>query len=188
MTLITESLFLELTSNTQVQARSSKAPTRVWGAAYHIPAEHAAEVKEYLDIREINGYSIEYVAFHPYSPNSTSSAAPVSAPATIRTLLYIGLPSNPQFLGVQSQEAVAQRIAVSVGPSGKNSEYLFNLQAALGSLIGEDVSAVDEHIDDLVKRVRELEKVGVHRRRGSFKKQDSNDSQREEVEEIEVTR
>ncbi|KFY31339.1 hypothetical protein V493_01196, partial [Pseudogymnoascus sp. VKM F-4281 (FW-2241)] len=31
------------------------APDRVWGAAYHIPASRAAEVREYLDIREING-------------------------------------------------------------------------------------------------------------------------------------
>ncbi|KFY70713.1 hypothetical protein V499_08985 [Pseudogymnoascus sp. VKM F-103] len=31
------------------------APEKVWGAAYHIPASRAAEVRDYLDIREING-------------------------------------------------------------------------------------------------------------------------------------
>lgn len=31
---------------------------RVWGVAYRIEAEHVEEVKEYLDIREINGYTI----------------------------------------------------------------------------------------------------------------------------------
>lgn len=31
---------------------------KVWGVAYRIKAEHVEEVKEYLDIREINGYTI----------------------------------------------------------------------------------------------------------------------------------
>lgn len=31
---------------------------KVWGVAYRIEAEHVEEVKEYLDIREINGYTI----------------------------------------------------------------------------------------------------------------------------------
>lgn len=31
---------------------------KVWGVAYRIEANHVEEVKEYLDIREINGYTI----------------------------------------------------------------------------------------------------------------------------------
>lgn len=34
------------------------AADKVWGVAYRIEAEHVEEVKEYLDIREINGYTI----------------------------------------------------------------------------------------------------------------------------------
>ena len=65
-------------------------------------------------------------------------------------MVYIGLPSNPQFLGRQSPEAVAEVIATSVGPSGANAEYLFMLEEALESL-GE--GSGDWHVEDLAKRV-----------------------------------
>ena len=113
--------------------------------AYRIPAAHVEEVKRYLDIREINGYSIEYTVFYP----STGAAPPRGI---IRgCLVYIGLPSNPQFLGVQTQEEVAGVIARSEGPSGRNDEYLFMLERGLREL-GEE----DEHVGDLTRRVRVL--------------------------------
>lgn len=71
--------------------------------------------------------------------------------------MYIGLPSNPQFLGRQSPQAVAEVIAGSAGPSGANAEYLFMLEAALMGL-GE--GSVDEHVRDLAERVRSLMKGG----------------------------
>lgn len=40
---------------------------KVWGVAYRIEAEHVEEVKEYLDIREINGYTIVSQALGGYS-------------------------------------------------------------------------------------------------------------------------
>lgn len=41
------------------------AADKVWGVAYRIKAEHVEEVKEYLDIREINGYTIVSQALGP---------------------------------------------------------------------------------------------------------------------------
>lgn len=114
------------------------------GVAYRIPPAYVEEVKRYLDIREINGYSIEYAVFYP------STGEPPRG--IIRDcMVYIGLPSNPQFLGVQTQEEVAGVIARSEGPSGRNDEYLFMLERALREL-GEE----DEHVGDLARRVREL--------------------------------
>tara|TARA_R110002003_G_scaffold589_15_gene20692 strand:- start:32387 stop:33004 length:618 start_codon:yes stop_codon:yes gene_type:complete len=157
---------------------------RVWGAAYHIPAEYVAEVRNYLDIREINGYSIQFTPFHP-APSTTSTATseppasnppsstdipttddaagltrphPASVPpspsAPLRCLVYIGLPSNPQFLGPQEPEALARRILASRGPSGENREYLYNLESALAGLGGE---SGDRHVSDLVERCRAIE-------------------------------
>ena len=68
-------------------------------------------------------------------------------------MVYIGLPSNPQFLGREPPEDVARVIAASRGPSGANAEYLFMLEESLASLGGE---SGDSHIKDLANRVKLL--------------------------------
>ncbi|KIV90461.1 hypothetical protein PV10_07767 [Exophiala mesophila] len=116
---------------------------RVWGVAYHIIPSKVAEVKEYLDIREINGYSIQYTPFHP-----ADTASP-----DLNCLVYIGLPNNPQFLGPLLPETIAETINASIGPSGENREYLLHLEDALENL---SPLSHDEHISDLARRVRAL--------------------------------
>ena len=72
-------------------------------------------------------------------------------------MVYIGLPSNPQFLGKQDPQDVAEVITRSTGPSGTNSEYLFMLEEALEGLAPE---SGDGHVKDLALRVRRLLKDG----------------------------
>ncbi|KAG6995484.1 glutathione-specific gamma-glutamylcyclotransferase [Physcia stellaris] len=131
-------------------------PLPVHGAAYRIPPQHVAEVSAYLDLREINGYSIQYTDFYPSVPASGQEG---EGGGTIRCLVYIGLPTNPQFLGVQPPERVAEVIRRSRGPSGENSEYLFMLERALEGF-GEGAGG-DEHVSDLARRVRALEAKGM---------------------------
>lgn len=126
---------------------------KVWGVAYRIEPAHVAEVKEYLDIREINGYSIHYTAFHP-SPSSPSDDAVQNPKEPIRTLVYIGTPDNDQFTGPQDVEALAEHIYRSEGPSGLNRAYLLSLDEALRELGPE--SQGDEHVADLSARVRAI--------------------------------
>jgi cation transport regulator ChaC len=151
-----------------------------------------AEVTEYMNIREINGYTIQYTPFHrgssteppgeslteptPAPPKAqdmtatyqdvhiapasqatitTEGAAPV--PSTIKCLVYIGLPSNPQFLGPQDPQALAEHIVNSRGPSGENRDYLYELETALDGLSPE---SGDEHVSDLARRCREVEARG----------------------------
>ncbi|THX84200.1 ChaC-like protein [Aureobasidium pullulans] len=128
----------------------SDAPPTTWGAAYRIPARHVAEVREYLDIREINGYSIQYTPFHV----SKTYAASHELPAPIDCLVYVGLPDNPQFMGPQDLQGLAEHIVKSRGPSGENKDYLYGLDQALIEL-GE--GSEDEHVHDLARRCREVE-------------------------------
>ncbi|KAM4055083.1 chaC-like protein [Hirsutella rhossiliensis] len=122
----------------------SSAPEKVWGVAYRIIPERITEVKDYLDIREINGYSIHYTPFHP---------AHGSPPIT--TLVYIGTPDNEQFVGPQEPHKLARHILASRGPSGLNKDYLYNLHTALTELSPD---SGDAHVSDLAQRVRALER------------------------------
>ena len=119
----------------------------MWGAAYHIPPLRVPEVRDYLDIREINGYSIQYTPFHPVDFSH----------GTLNCLVYIGLPSNPQFLGPQDPDVLARHILKSKGPSGENKEYLYMLETALEELSSE---SEDEHIRNLAGRCKRLEAEG----------------------------
>jgi glutathione-specific gamma-glutamylcyclotransferase len=101
------------------------------------------EVKEYLDIREINGYSVQYTTFHVADLPGRS----------IKCLIYIGMPDNPQFMGALSPQDVAERINQSVGPSGENRDYLLQLEESLKRLSTE---SVDAHVSDLARRVGEM--------------------------------
>ncbi|KAJ4287318.1 hypothetical protein N0V90_012716 [Kalmusia sp. IMI 367209] len=177
---------------------------RVWGAAYHIPAAKVPEVREYLDIREINGYSIQFTPFHQ-APFSTSISSPRTSPAPggapshhssrsisasttisafpsttehpIDCLVYIGLPSNQQFLGPQDPQELARHILKSRGPSGENREYLFMLERALGELSRH---SGDAHVSDLVRRCKEIEKEEMEKLDGDEGVDEAVDEDRRE--------
>jgi glutathione-specific gamma-glutamylcyclotransferase len=68
--------------------------------------------------------------------------------------VYIGLPNNPQFLGPQDPQELAEHILKSKGPSGENKEYLYMLRNALDDLSPE---SGDGHVSDLAQRTAELE-------------------------------
>jgi len=116
---------------------------KVWGTAYRIEAPKVDEVRQYLDIREINGYTIHYTPFHP-----------ADGSGIISTLVYIGTPDNDQFMGPQNPQALAEHIYKSEGPSGLNKDYLLSLETALDGLSEE---SGDGHVKDLAKRLRAFE-------------------------------
>ncbi|KAL9092916.1 MAG: hypothetical protein Q9159_000540 [Coniocarpon cinnabarinum] len=159
-----ESLLCKLELRLTAFVKHASAPPKTWGVAYHIPHEFVEEVKEYLDIREINGYSIDFAAFHvPVYVRHSSQSADLSSSKSsqqdsqsISCLVYIGMPNNPQFLGPQDPDQLAAHIVRSRGPSGENKEYLYNLEEALERVrkdAGVDVE-VDNHVKDIARRAR----------------------------------
>jgi cation transport regulator ChaC len=153
-----------LTLRQQWDLEASSQTSAVWGAAYHIPPSHAREVHAYLDDREIDGYTVHYTPFHPSTaPAGTARNSLPGEPAISQILqpmicmVYIGLPTNSQFLrnpSLRDPTSVAQVISISCGKSGENREYLYLLEKALQGL---GLGSADRHVTDLVRRVKSLE-------------------------------
>lgn len=75
-------------------------------------------------------------------------------------MVYIGQPTNPQFLrdpAHRDPQDVARVISVGRGLSGKGTEYLYLLEKALEGL---GLGSADLHVTDLVRRVKAIEAVG----------------------------
>ena len=131
---------------------------KVWGVAYYIEAENVSKVKEYLDIREQDGYSTHRVPFHIVDHDLSSHPALLEIPedsitgdSYIESMIYIGTIDNESFVGPEYIEETAKKIKVSKGPSGENSEYLEELTAAVRLL---HAGARDYYLEDLVKLVQ----------------------------------
>jgi cation transport regulator ChaC len=114
-------------------------PDEVIGKVYRVPPEARSAVLARLDHREKGGYArVETdVALldRPTEPPPTS-------PAAVRALIYIATPDNPNYLGPASDEAIADQVLQSRGPSGPNDEYVLRLAEAL-----REIGHPDPHVE-----------------------------------------
>ncbi|KAF5340542.1 hypothetical protein D9757_014847 [Collybiopsis confluens] len=121
----------------------------ILGIAYTIDPAYEVEVREYLDYREKDGYTLETVDVWGVDANGVE-----------KTLLhgvycYVGRNDNPSFIGSEPLDALAYKIWESVGPSGPNKEYLYNLVEAVRRLAPE---SHDSHLYALETRIRALDR------------------------------
>ncbi|KAF9463169.1 ChaC-like protein [Collybia nuda] len=119
----------------------------VWGIAYTIDPIYEAEVRDYLDYREKDGYTMETLDIYGMDDG-------VEKVIIHGAICYVGRDDNPSFVGSEPLDALADRIWTSVGPSGRNKDYLYNLAAAIHNL---SPSSYDSHLYALEAKVRALD-------------------------------
>jgi len=115
--------------------------------AYTIDPEYEDEVREYLDFREKNGYTVHTVDIY----NLVSGREEVIIPSCT---VYVGLATNPAFVGPEPLDYLSHRIWSCTGPSGPNRDYLYALAKAIRELAP---ASHDLHLASLEERVRALE-------------------------------
>ena len=109
------------------------------GIAYLVDAGIAEETLRDLDHREKNGYER-----HELQLSFPDHAESVSG------LVYVARQDNHAFLGEAPLTEMAEQIAICTGPSGRNSDYLFELAAAL-----RNIDCDDPHVFELEAAVRQ---------------------------------
>lgn len=105
------------------------------GMAYLI----SPQVFNHLDHREKNGYLriVEDIW--------------LSGDKFYEGVIYVASEDNEAFLGPASECEIARHIAVSEGPSGRNTDYVISLADALRELEGDDphVFAIEQYLMEL---------------------------------------
>ena len=102
------------------------AGARCWGVAYRVAAEHVALVLERLDARECGGYQRRTLAF--------SAAAGDLEAVTV----YVADHRNPNYVGPEEEQRIAEIVRRAIGHSGANREYVLHLAEALAQAGEED--------------------------------------------------
>lgn len=145
------------------------------GVVYYIPPSHAQEVREYLDVREQNGYTIHTVPVHLYpTPEQQEKLAssldhlerdPETGCQVLHTSVYIGTTDpdeNEAFVGAETIDDTANVISGAVGPSGSNYLYLKMLYESLAAMYleyqfaGDKSHGRDMYLDVLMDKVNTL--------------------------------
>ncbi|OWF38401.1 putative glutathione-specific gamma-glutamylcyclotransferase 2 [Mizuhopecten yessoensis] len=129
---------------------SEESKEKVWGVAYEISVEEESKVRQHLDFREKEGYTLAMVKFHPENTQEQP----------IDLQLYLATEENFNYLGPAPIDEIAKQVIVSVGPSGKNVDYVLNLAQAMRSIApGRE----DPHLYELEKEIKFQQKsMGSH--------------------------
>lgn len=128
------------------------------GVVYYIPSDYATTVREYLDIREQNGYTLHKVEVHlEVSPEQETelfeslnrlAVHESTGRRILTTSVYIGIVNNGAFIGPEDVQDTAAVIATSHGPSGSNYKYLKMLCDSLDEM---DLSRSENITDNYLK-------------------------------------
>ncbi|XP_054788519.1 gamma-glutamylcyclotransferase 2-3 isoform X2 [Prosopis cineraria] len=118
-----------------------------WGVAYKIYKKEDQEIAfTYLEAREKQYDKKVYL--------DVFAELTATTPAISGVMVYIASPDkdvNTNYLGPASVEEIARQIIRAEGPSGPNTDYLFQLEKAL-----LQIGCQDKHVMDLANEVRRI--------------------------------
>lgn len=109
-----------------------------WGIAYEIPSDDPANVLVGLDDRERGGYDRVEVEIICSASWWGAGDSDEDGSGAVSGVVYIAGPENPNYLGEASSLDIARQIVSASGPSGANSEYVFELARSLRAMGAED--------------------------------------------------
>jgi glutathione-specific gamma-glutamylcyclotransferase len=115
----------------------------VWGMAYAIARAAWPETEAALELREQQGYARLTVDIGLAASEQADRVV-----ETVAGLLYVATPANPHFIGPEPLEVTADVVRRSRGPSGRNIDYVLELDRTLTAMGAEDpeVSALAERV------------------------------------------
>jgi len=139
-------------------SQQNEKPSMTEGVIYTIPSDQVEHCLEELDFREKGGYA-----------RDVAEVVECTTGLSFKALIYRGTPDNPAFWSraLLDLPFAAAIMAVSIGPSGRNSEYLFHLDAFMQDPHVSRQSRFDHHVGDtrtssLAKMTKELQKYDLY--------------------------
>jgi cation transport regulator ChaC len=110
-----------------------EAPGTIWGAAYAIDRAAWPAIEAALELREQQGYVRTTVELGLAAGEQAGRVV-----ETVRGLVYTATPANPYFVGPEPLAATAELVRRSRGPSGRNVDYVLELERALAAMGAAD--------------------------------------------------
>jgi cation transport regulator ChaC len=112
-----------------------------WGVAYRLAEETASSTLTLLDWREREGYDRHTVEFNAVDRPAREGSWPA--------LVYVARERNRHYLGPAPLATIVDQVRRAAGPSGANSAYVLELEAALRAL-----DAGDPHVNEIAEALR----------------------------------
>ena len=142
--------------------RTEDVEHKAYGIAYEIKLENMEKTFEHLNVREKCGYSLNEVDFH------TSLDINQKIQKPLLCVCYFANETNIYYSPESDTNKIAKQIYETVGPSGPNKAYLYNLCDALRFMSAElltmgekdlGVLKYDKHLFNLEILVKNLDSI-----------------------------
>jgi len=129
-----------------ISAEDAPEEDIVWGVAFTIDPAYVEEVRDNLFKRETD-YAVE--TLDVYTCDNGIERVIIQ-----EACCYISRPDNPSFIQSEPLDALALHIWRSVGPSGANKDYLYQLAESMRALAP---ASYDAHLFTLEYKIRQLD-------------------------------